>query len=32
MIEIGPNLEELILAGLAIVAFAWVMVTAFRNM
>ena len=32
MIEIGPNLEELILGAIGMVAFAWVMVTAFRNM
>lgn len=32
MIEIGPNLKDLILAGIGIIAFAWIMVTAFRNM
>ena len=32
MIEIGPNLKDLILVGTAIVAGAWIMVTAFRNM
>lgn len=32
MIEIGPNLKDMILVGIGIFAFAWVMVTFARNM
>jgi hypothetical protein len=32
MIEIGPNLKDFLLVGIGIIAFAWVMVTAFKNM
>lgn len=32
MLEIGPNLKELIIVGIGIFAFAWVLVTAFKNM
>lgn len=32
MIEIGPNLKDLLLVGIGIIAFAWIMVTAFRHL
>lgn len=32
MIEIGPNLKDMILVGIGIIAFAWIMVTFTRNM
>jgi len=31
MIEIGPNLKDLILTGISIIGFVWFMVTAIRS-